>query len=687
MLLPPLAADWLVRPPAISATVNVSADKKTLTLENGLLRRTIRISPDAATVTLTNLTSGEEFLRAVGPEAVISIDGEDLDVGGLLGQPNRAFLKPVWIESLTQDPKALHFTGYSVGKTAPRFVGAPAPPGVSLALNFANARASVTVHYELYDHLPVYSKWLTVKNTSNTPFQLTSFQAERLSLVEGESVVDTAETWAMPNISAVTDYAFGGMAQVHSNRTIHFEAEPEYETQVNYEKKTPCRLIARPPLGPDRELKPGESLDSFRVFLLLHDSTERERKGLAVRKMQRALIPWALDNPLLHHVTSTDPKVVHEAIDQCAEVGFEMVILSFGSGLNMEDASPANIAKFKELADYAHSKKIRLGGYSLLASRRIDDENDVINPKTGKTGGAIFGNSPCLGSAWGIRYFENIRKFLSETGFDVLEHDGSYPGDFCASTTHPGHKGLADSQWTQFLQIRDLYRWCRSKNIYLNVPDYYFFNGSNKTGMGYRETNWSLPRAEQQLHARQNLFDGTWEKTPSMGWMFVPLVQYHGGGAAATIEPLKDHLPDYERNLQNNLGYGAQACWRGPRLYDSPQTKALVSKWIAWYKLHREVLEGDVLHLRRADGRDWDGIVHVNPTGKERAMAVLYNPLEEPVTRTIRIPLRYANLDKLARISIDSKRATTVRLDTEQSVTVTVTIPAQGMTTLLFTEK
>ena len=680
MLLPPLDADWLVRPPAIHATVSVSADKKTLTLENGLIRRTIRISPDATTVGLDHLQTGESFLRAVGPEAVVEIDGKPFSVGGLVGQPNRAFLRPDWVDALKSDPEALHFTGYSVGKTAPRFVGAPPTPGVSLALNFAGHGIKTTVHYELYDGLPAYSKWLTIQNSSEKPVRLTGFTAERLSLVEGESVVDAAASWVLPNVTAFTDYAFGGMAQTHSNRTIHFEAEPEYETQVNYEKKTPCRLEARSPLGPDIEVPPGQRVESFRVFLLLHDSTERERKGLSVRKLQRALIPWALDNPLIQHVTTSDPKVVKAAIDQCAEVGFEMVILSFGSGLDMEDTSPANLAKFKDLADYAHAKNIRLGGYSLLASRRIDDETDVINPKTGKTGGAIFGNSPCLGSAWGIGYFERVKTFLTATGFDILEHDGSYPGDPCASTSHPGHKGLGDSQWTQFHQIRGFYRWCRAKNIYLNVPDYYFMNGSNKTGMGYRETVWSLPRREQQIHARQNLFDGTWEKTPSMGWMFVPLVQYHGGGEAATIEPLKDHLDDYERNLQNNLGFGAQACWRGPRLFDTPKTRAMVAKWVAWFKAHREVLEADVLHLRRADGRDWDGVLHVNPHGAEKALAVLYNPLDEPVTRTVRLPLRYAGLTGRARLSVNGGRPKTVKLDREDSVAVTVTIPGGGMT-------
>ena len=665
-----LTPDWLVQPPLARAEVIVSPEGKTLALQNGLVRRTFRLTPDAATVGLEHLVTGEAFLRAVGPEVLITIDGKERPVGGLIGQPNQAFLKPEWLPQLKANPEALHFTGYRTGKTAPRFPSAPAAAGVALELSFSGPGVTVTVHYELYDGLPIFAKWLTITNTSSKAVRLTTFTSERLAFVEPESVVDKIERWELPNLSVSTDYSFGGMSQSNSNKTVHFVPDPAYETQVNYERLTPCLLEVRPPYGPDIELAPSQSVESFRTFLLLHDSTERERRGLALRRMYRTLAPWVLDNPLLLHVTTTNPETVKTAIDQCAEVGFEMVILSFGSGLNMEDTSPQNITKFKALTDYAHSKKIRLGGYSLLASRRISDEHDVKNPN-----GAIFGNSPCLGSKWGIEYFEKLTTFLTETGFDILEHDGSYPGDICSATHHPGHRGLSDSQWTQFMQIRDFYHWCHSKKIYLNVPDFYFLNGSNKTGMGYRETNWSLPRAEQVLHARQNLFDGTWEKTPSMGWMFVPLVQYQGGGAAATIEPLREHLPDYQRHLQNNLGYGAQACYRGPRLYDAPETKALVSKWVSWFKAHREILESDVMHLRRADGRDWDGVLHVNPMLKTKGMALLFNPTEQPLTRELRLPLYYTGLTQTAKLKIGNERTKTAALERDYSVRVRVTIP------------
>ena len=55
-----------------------------------------------------------------------------------------------------------------------------------------------------------------------------------------------------------------------------------------------------------------------------------------------------------------------------------------------------------------------------------------------------------------------------------------------------------------------------------------------------------------------------WTKPQTAGWMFVPLTEYHGGGAAATIEPLREHLDAYESHLANTLGAGVQACWRGP---------------------------------------------------------------------------------------------------------------------------
>jgi len=686
--------DWLLNAPESRSGLYRDESGREIVLSNGLISRSFRIEPNAATVAFDNLMSDESLLRAVKPEAVLELNGVRYPVGGLIGQPDLAYLKPEWLETMESPPNSFQFVGFERGETKERFpwkrvrhsTNLPwPPPGISLILHFRPPDGKlpgvrVEVHYELYDGIPLLSKWLVIHNGSDEPVRLNRFIVEVLGVVEAESHVGDPDRWELPNITVITDYAFGGEEQNENNRTVYWVEDPEYTTQVNYRLKTPCVLEVRPPLGPDVDIPPGESLETFRLFELVHDSTDRERKGLAIRRMYRTLAPWVTENPIMMHVTSTDPDVVRKAIDQCAEVGFEMVILSFGSGLNMEDLSPDNIAKFKELADYAHSKGIELGGYNLLASRSVGEEDDVINPKTGRPGGAISGNSPCLCSRWGIEYFRRIRTFLEKTGFNLLEHDGSYPGDVCASTKHPGHRGLEDSQWRQYQRIAEFYRWCRARGIYLNVPDWYFLVGSNKTGMGYRETNWSLPRERQHIHARQNMYDGTWEKTPTMGWMFTPLVEYHGGGTAATIEPLSEHLEDYELHLANNFGFGVQACYRGFRLYDSEETKALVKRWVDFFKKHRAILESDIIHLRRADGRDLDGILHVNPDLPEKGLAVFYNPTSQSITKEVELPLYYTGLTDTAMISEKDGPAKAYKLDCRYRVRIEVSVKPNGMT-------
>ena len=683
--------DWLIDPAPFVTRVHRVANSNEVTLSNGLVRRVFRLAPNAATVALDNLMTGASLVRGVKPEASLTLDGDRIDVGGLTGQPNYAYLLPEWLDAMKADKKAFRFTGYETIPVVPRFAWKQVryaaetmwpPAGAGLVFHYEappgpHAGVHVGIHYEMYDGIPLLAKWLTVSNQTARAIRLNRFTSEILAVVEQVSSVDVAPP-PPDSLHVESDYAFGGGDPRGSNHTTYWMPDPQYTTQVNYNLRSPLLLESRPPLGPDVMIEPGAEFETFRTFELIYDSTERERNAMARRRMYRTLAPWATENPILMHARNADPASVKLAIDQCAEVGFEMVILSFGSGFDAENQDPHYLAQLRELAEYARGKGIELGGYSLLASRRIDDADDVINPKTGRPGGAIFGNSPCLGSRWAARYFEKLRSLFETTGFSVLEHDGSYPGDVCASTTHPGHEGLNDSQWRQFEIIRAFYHWARANGIYLNVPDWYFLNGSNKTGMGYRETNWSLPREQQFILGRQNIFDGTWDKTPSMGWMFVPLVEYQGGGAAATLEPLAGHLAAYEQHLAQNFGQGVQACYRGPRLFDSEKTKAVVARWVRFYKDHRAILDSDVIHLRRADGCDWDGLLHVNPHLPEKGLALLFNPLEHEIRREVTLPLYYTGLRNSAQLRINGGAPQTARLGADYSLTLAATIPAHG---------
>lgn len=699
---PPLAQtrDWLVDSRGFVATAHQTGNSNSVTLDNGLIRRVIQLSPNAATVAIDDHRTGTHLLRAVEPEALVTLDGKQYAVGGLSGQPDRAYLLPEWHNSLTNNPGSFQFTRLEHGRPIAPFAwkrtrhatDLPWPPrGTAIALHFqgsddATRNLEITVHYELYDGLPVVAKWFTLKNGTSRPIVLDRFTSERLAFVEAESAVDERPdlAWRTPNVQVLSDYMFKGMDTVTANQVVSWQPDPAFRTQVSYNLKTPCLLVCQPPIGPGITLQPGTEFESFRTFLIVHDSTERERQGLTLRRAHRTLAPWSTENPIMMHVRHAESKSFRTAVDQCADVGFEMIIYTFGSGLNMENEKPEYIQQIKSDVDYAHSKGIQVGAYSLFSSRRIDDANDVINPKTGRPGGAIFGNAPCFGSRWGLDYMRRLTNFMAQTGLNLLEHDGPYPGDICASTAHPGHKGEADSQWVNWRMSTQIYKWCRENGIYINQPDYYFLSGGNKTAMGYREENWSLPRAQQLIHARQNIFDGTWTKPQTAGWMFVPLTEYQGGGAAATLEPLRDHLDAYEAHLANNLGSGVQACWRGPRLYDSDETRNLVKRYVDWYKQHRDILESDAIHCRRADGRDVDYMVHVNPNLKSRAFSMVHNPLTTAVERTLPFPLYYAGLHGSALVRIQDGKSRKVALDSQSRAFVTVTIPPQSRIWLTF---
>ena len=701
----PINVDWLVRDVSARATVSRAREPEGpgLVLSNGLLRRVIRLVPDAATVAFDNLLTGASLLRAVSPEARIRLDGTACNVGGLLGQPEFAYLRPEWLDDMMADPAAFHCIGFDHGPTQAPFAwkrkrysagGAWPAPGVRLSLHFVPPEAqfngvsanvvpaglALTVIYELYDGIPVLCKWLELRNGGSTPVRVDTFSAEVLALVDYETSVGDQDGWRYPLLHVESDYAFHGMGPADADVTTCWLPDPRYTSQVNYQLTAPLLLETRPPIGPGVDLAPGQSFTSFRSFLVALDSTDRERRGLSLRRFYRALAPWVTENPILMHVRHADADAVRVAIDQCADVGFEMVIMTFGSGFDAEADNADSISGMRELADYAHSRGIELGGYSLLASRAVSARDDVIDPGTGEPGHAIFANSPCLGSAWGQEYLRKVQAFYQATGLDVLEHDGSYPGDVCASTSHPGHRDLADSQWTQWQAITALYHWCRGQGIYLNVPDWYFLNGSSKTGMGYREVNWSLPRERQLLLGRQNIYDGTWEKSPSMGWMFVPLVEYHGGGEVATLEPLSQHLDDYAAHLAQNFAAGVQACYRGPRLFDTEATKEVVGRWVAFYKKHRNILDADVIHVRRPDARGIDCLLHVDPHLATCGLAVVHNPLNEPVYQRLRLPLYYTGIEQVARVREREGKQSLHWLMRDHAITINLSLQPRSMT-------
>ena len=82
-------------------------------------------------------------------------------------------------------------------------------------------------------------------------------------------------------------------------------------------------------------------------------------------------------------------------MDQLSEVGFEMILYSFGSDFDMESTDQKYLDSLKADIAYANSKGIEVGGYDLITwTRKVDDKWMALDDKGNVT------NSACFASGW-----------------------------------------------------------------------------------------------------------------------------------------------------------------------------------------------------------------------------------------------------------------------------------------------
>ncbi len=140
------------------------------------------------------------------------------------------------------------------------------PPGIQIRFEFEHddlPACQLDVVYELYDGVPCFCKWIEIKNGSAMPIKLDRITTEILALVEKTNWVETREGVDVPRSDSIhveTDFAFGGFNASNANRhVVHWETDPEFSTQVNYLKKSPCLLKVSPENGPTQTILPSAS--------------------------------------------------------------------------------------------------------------------------------------------------------------------------------------------------------------------------------------------------------------------------------------------------------------------------------------------------------------------------------------------------------------------------------------------
>ena len=88
-----------------------------------------------------------------------------------------------------------------------------------------------------------------------------------------------------------------------------------------------------------------------------------------LKRKMRLLAPHTQENPIFFHMISQNSTLFHDVVDQMADVGFEMVIYSFGSGFDLESD---NITYLEQVAVCCHiSKHLLVTGTGILMTLAI----------------------------------------------------------------------------------------------------------------------------------------------------------------------------------------------------------------------------------------------------------------------------------------------------------------------------
>ena len=150
--------------------------------------------------------------------------------------------------------------------------------------------------------------------------------------------------------------------------------------------------------------------------------------------------------------------------------------------------------------------------------------------------------------------------------------------------------------------------------------------------------------------------------------MFAALEDYHGGGDAAAIEPFKEHPETWEWALASFIGAGVGTCYRGSRLFDTPEIERMVAKWASFWVRHRRILTEDILHVRRPTVSGYDCLCHVSsvlqhPDDAEAMLCMVYNPTETIVQDSLRVSAYYTGMQEGDAVMVtEADDATTERV-------------------------
>jgi len=438
---------------------------------------------------------------------------------------------------------------------------------------------------------------------------------------------------------------------------------------------------------------------------------------------------------------------------------------SWRSMIGPEFQTEANTTWFTELVARAHNTSggkhsVEVGVYQLLLNARsasalnqaapsnafelANHYYDAMDPALSlpdHNGGkaACTGGPSCASLCAGTSFYQTMKatmlSFWRTTKLSAVDQDGSRYVP-CSNASHAHHHGLNDSMRVQFDEIKTLF------HAYLDIPSSFpadagvpkvafvtsassnFLEaGQAKVPGGYNEQVWSLPRwhwidlQRVLIIAGVNTFVNTQRYYPVPLSMPYHNVQYnpddpihwkscYGYLTNATLTPLEEHVQELNWMLSQTFGTGVMPQLRSRYLYDGPQSKAVLQRWIAWFRRYSGIVSQDFVTLSLTTScvnetqptmkcsldpaTGIDAIIHHGSPGiradfAERAMVMVWNPAEIRFNGTLAAPLYYSGLTHAAgvravRVSYEGATPVEVPLRHDNSVELSIALEPRTFT-------
>lgn len=695
------ANDWLLQE-TCNTTTTVTMNNNVLTVSNGLISRSFLTSPALCTIEYQRLTPIPfTYLRALSPEGNLTLNNTPFNLGGCLGVPvgHAEFWNPEgYLNSLKPDPEAFSFASFTVSEIDPPFAYVPGtrgspmnipwpPKGVHLTLHLTPPQSDryapfagvlPSIHYEVYDCVPAFRKWIEVDNGNPQPVLVDAITVELLRAPNGapEMITTMNDVFAAPpfddQIVPDVDSHFPSRSGQLWFWDPDFDQGDDQELHATWTYYTYLRvgysfdIVFGGPTGPAAIVAPKTTFQGLSWRFILHDSPDLDRRGITIKRFLRLVAPQTYEVPtqmMTTNINSTDQ--FRLAVSQAAAVGIEIMIVGFGADgyCGLCDAQMLNETWrtwFAEQVHFAKTQNVTMSAYTLMQHNAWGEEVPVEEQALDREGNPL--GVACMATDWHARYRANVLEFIKNVSLGGLETDGEYESYPCSSTKGDHrHNGINGSFHAQLMTTLEFNQNLKQLGVFQTSADSLVFSGVNRWGFADTDAGSSnhLPLWEFLTLARNYVYDSTFYRTPASGFYGIADMSQLtfdncGGAGVARMQCLNFALGSF-------LVSGFFPMVVADTIYpkgdpDAAAITKIFGQWYGFYKKYSAYLSSDLfLHAAPITSRTLEVTLHSRRNcqpGEGCLLVGLVNPTSFPISQLVPISVYYSGIKSGSTVTI-----------------------------------